>query len=161
MFWIFLLVIGSAVVLAKLGAYSIKLSKKAQGNTSRGDDDEYSSNHGLTLYTGTFRVEEFRLPVMRGQISFANKATIAPQALALSLAMSYGNGGAAKALPVSVSAMLRERYGRPEGFDGFSFYAPEAPRDASGQAAALRPPPAPRQGLPPRLRQATTLSACP
>lgn len=98
---------------AKLGAYSVSLHKADR-----------------TLYSGHFRVEEFRLPVMRGQISFDSKATIAPQNLALSLAMSYGNGGAAKALPVTVSAMLRERYGRPEGFDGFSFDAPEAPRDA-------------------------------
>ncbi|MGL6042267.1 MAG: MG2 domain-containing protein, partial [Deefgea sp.] len=98
---------------AKLGAYSI------------------SMNAGeIILYSGNFRVEEFRLPVMRGQISVADKATIAPQELLLSIAMSYGNGGAAKALPVSVSAMLRERYGRPEGFDGFSFSAPETPRDA-------------------------------
>ena len=115
---------------AKLGAYSLKLSKKGVRNTSGGDEDAGYAQDGVTLYTGTFRVEEFRLPVMRGQISFDNKATIAPQNLALSLAMTYGNGGAAKALPVSVSAMLRERYGRPEGFDGFSFYAPESQRDA-------------------------------
>ncbi|WP_027470095.1 alpha-2-macroglobulin family protein [Deefgea rivuli] len=114
---------------AKLGAYSLKLSKKGIRNTSGEDEDAGYDQDGVTLYTGTFRVEEFRLPVMRGQISMNDKMAVAPKDLALSIAMSYGNGGAAKALPVSVSAMLRERYGRPDGFDGFSFSAPETSND--------------------------------
>ncbi|BCL75200.1 alpha-2-macroglobulin [Jeongeupia sp. HS-3] len=106
---------------AKLGEYSIVLEKAANSS------DEYGSN-GSTYYSGTFRVEEFRLPVMTGALSVPAKAGIAPKDVPVNVSLSYVNGGAAKGLPVQVSAMLRERYGRPDGYDAYSFSPPERKR---------------------------------
>ncbi|WP_283150937.1 alpha-2-macroglobulin family protein [Silvimonas soli] len=112
---------------AKLGMYSVSLTRKP--NRGEGDKGEASIDRdGITLYTGTFRVEEFRLPVMRGQLSADAKTTAAPTSVPLNVSLSYGTGGPAKGLPIQVSAMLRDRYDRVEGYDNFSFSAPETAR---------------------------------
>ncbi len=63
---------------AKLGTYSLRMVRK--GTRQGGDRGEHSiERDGITLDAGSFRVEEFRLPVMRGQLSVAPAATIAPR----------------------------------------------------------------------------------
>lgn len=112
---------------AKLGTYSVVLTRK--GSRSSGDDEEsnYDSD-GVSVGTGSFRVEEFRLPVMRGQISTPPKSGIAPKEMPVSLSMSYGSGGPAQNLPVQVSAMLRERYDYNANYEAYRFTAPESLR---------------------------------
>ncbi len=100
---------------AKLGLYRVALKR---GDTS--------------YETGSFRVEEFRLPVMRGRIDVrtaddsgaATKAPrdfVRPSSLAASVAISYTNGGSASTLPVRVSAALAPRTPEFSGYDGYSF----------------------------------------
>ncbi|WP_236943649.1 alpha-2-macroglobulin [Jeongeupia sp. USM3] len=114
---------------AKLGEYSIVLEKAAVRTRSDDADGYDGGGNGLTFYSGTFRVEEFRLPVMTGSLTVPAKAGIAPKDLPVDVALAYVNGGAAKGLPVQVSAMLRERYARPQGYDGYSFSPAEARRN--------------------------------
>ncbi|MBB5193146.1 hypothetical protein HNQ50_003900 [Silvimonas terrae] len=114
---------------AKLGTYSISLVKKPQRSANQHGPASIERD-GITLYTGSFRVEEFRLPVMRGQLSADAKTTIAPASVPLKVSLSYGTGGPAKGLPVQVSAMLRSRYDRLDGYDRFNFDPPEANEDA-------------------------------
>lgn len=110
---------------AKLGEYSIYLLRK--GSRSSGDHQAASlALDGYELYSGNFRVEAFRLPVMSGRIGYPAGAGIAAERLPLSVNLAWGNGGAARNWPLQVSAMLQARYEQPRGYDGFSFNPPQA-----------------------------------
>ncbi|MBK6854445.1 MAG: alpha-2-macroglobulin [Burkholderiales bacterium] len=109
---------------AKLGAYSVTLG--------RGMDNQQ---------TASFRVEEFRLPVMTGRILPPAAKLIRPQDVDVGLQINYGNGGGAAGLPVRVSAQLRDvdtaTLVRGDRFPGFRFAPPQAPR---GDDDNNRPP---------------------
>jgi uncharacterized protein YfaS (alpha-2-macroglobulin family) len=100
---------------AKLGVYNVSL---VQGPRS--------------WQTGSFRVEEFRLPVMTGRIIGPKDALVQPKEVPLGLQINYGNGGGAAGLPVRVSAQLGEANVasalRTERYPGFRFDPPREPR---------------------------------
>jgi uncharacterized protein YfaS (alpha-2-macroglobulin family) len=108
---------------AKLGLYTVSLSR---GN--------------LSLESGEFRVEEFRLPVLAGRLVPPAGALVQPSEIPLSLQVNYGNGGGAAGLAVKVSADLRDAQASgnisPERFPGFVFDPPAEP----GTAALARSP---------------------
>lgn len=114
---------------AKLGEYTLYLERK--GSRNSGDTAQSSSPEldGYSLHSGSFRVEEFRLPVMRGRISSARDAGIAASSLPLNVSLSWGNGGPAKGWPVEVSAMLTESYGHWKGYEDYNFSAPQRSRE--------------------------------
>ena len=94
---------------AKLGVYEISMS-------------------GLDT-TGQFRVEEFRLPVLQGQMGVPDKnALINASSLPVQVQMSYVAGGAASGLPMQVSALLRERDLQFSDYEEFSFQDCCSPR---------------------------------
>jgi len=103
---------------AKLGVYTVTLV-----------------DGGRQVQTGSFRVEEFRLPVMTGRIVPPKQALVQPREVPLALQVNYGNGGGAAGLDVRVSAQLRPadggRAARGERYPGFSFEAPRQPKDGS------------------------------
>lgn len=78
-----------------------------------------------------FRVEEFRLPTMKAEISPPRRVQIAPQALPFDLKLTYLAGGGAQQ-PVRIKAVLRPASTRFPGYDDFSFGLLDSP----GQAAA-------------------------
>lgn len=106
---------------AKLGVYRVML----------GNDREAHQ-------TATFRVEEFRLPVLTGRIAGPKAALIQPKDVALGLQVNYGNGGGAAGLPVRVSAQMRDvdvaGLVRAERFPGFRFEAPREPHDPNARS---------------------------
>ena len=71
--------------------------------------------------SGSFRVEEFRLPLLQGRIAPPKAAQVAPSELALTLQLNYLNGGGASGLPVTLSALLRERALSFAGYDDYRF----------------------------------------
>ena len=95
---------------AKLGTYRVSLKT--------GD---------RSFETGSFRVEEFRLPVMRGRIDVRgpddkpHRDFTKPGSLTAGVAISYTNGGSASALPVRVSAALKPHFTSFDGWEGYSF----------------------------------------
>ena len=100
---------------AKLGEYAVALQR---GNAS--------------WSTGSFRVEEFRLPVMRGGIDViagddpkAGRDLVKPTALSARVSISYTNGGSASALPVRLSAAIKPRYPQFAGYENYSFVRTE------------------------------------
>ncbi|MFC3624745.1 alpha-2-macroglobulin [Vogesella amnigena] len=107
---------------AKLGEYSVYLERK--GTRERRDYSQPASPvlDGYSLYSGNFRVEEFRLPVMSGRIGYPAGAGMPGKPLPLSVTLAWGNGGAARNWPLQVSAMLQARYETPRDYPGFSFY---------------------------------------
>ncbi len=125
---------------AKLGLYNVALKSGSR-----------------SLETGSFRVEEFRLPVMRGRIDVraagkdddasrasskdgstqanidaprkAQRDFVRPASLTAGVSIAYTNGGSASALPVRVSAALKPRYASFAGYDGYSFARAERSDD--------------------------------
>ena len=85
--------------------------------------------------TGQFRVEEFRLPVLQGQMGVPDKnALINASSLPVQVQMSYVAGGAASGLPMQVSALLRERDLQFSDYEEFSFQAPSQPQQSSSSS---------------------------
>lgn len=107
---------------ARLGTYSVQLERPGVRTNSR--DGARVDEDGVTLYTGAFRVEEFRLPVMVGHLTSTGKTIVGGHPLPVMLSMSYSAGGAAKGLPVQVTAMLQPRYSAPAGYPEFTFDPP-------------------------------------
>jgi hypothetical protein len=117
----------------RLGRYDVILdhgkadeAKPAQPN---GESDApayaYEGPDGRVDISGSFRVEEFRLPVLQGRIAPPKAEQVAPKELPLTLQLNYLNGGGASGQTVQVSALLRPRAARFPGYDDFSF-APKA-----------------------------------
>jgi uncharacterized protein YfaS (alpha-2-macroglobulin family) len=98
---------------AKLGTYQVALAFPGQS--------------GESLDSGSFRVEEFRLPVFEGQLTANDQQPlIAATAVPVGLQVSYLAGGPAARLPTKVSALLREKYLRFDTHEDFRFSAPRA-----------------------------------
>ena len=58
--------------------------------------------------TGSFRVEEFRLPAMIGRLVPPAGPQVDPRELTMDVMVNYGNGGGAANLPLRVSAQVRD-----------------------------------------------------
>nr|WP_233168297.1 MG2 domain-containing protein [Xylophilus sp. ASV27] len=100
---------------AKLGLYSVEL---ATGNGN--------------LSTGSFRVEEFRLPVFEGRIApVDSKPLVNAASVPTQLRVGYVQGGGAARLPVRVSAMLSPKQLAYPEYDDFSFTPPRERRQTT------------------------------
>jgi len=110
---------------AKLGVYDVSLLRGEQ----------------VAEQTGSFRVEEFRLPVMTGRLVPPTGPQVDPRELTLDVMVNYGNGGGAANLPLRVSAQVRDidlLHAVPVlRYPGFHFEPPKAPEagDSSGDGA--------------------------
>ena len=113
---------------AKLGEYSVTLDN--------GPDGGYADSYE----TGTFRVEEFRLPVFKGSISAGDSHSagfVAAREAPLSVRLEYVQGGAASNLPVQVSALVRDTSPPfAAQFDAFSFQPYRKPANDGASAPA-------------------------
>ncbi|RYY90081.1 MAG: alpha-2-macroglobulin, partial [Comamonadaceae bacterium] len=97
---------------AKLGQYQV---------TMRGNDESAT--------TGSFRVEEFRLPVLEGRIApTEKKALIAVTSVPTDLQVNYVSGGGAVNLPVRVSALVQPKSLSFGDYEEFSFRPPRGKR---------------------------------
>ena len=90
---------------ARLGTYSVSLASGEEGS-----------------FSGSFRVEEFRVPLMRGLIRPPSEPQVSPASITMDLSVSFLAGGAAPNLPVKFRYQLQPRYYSPiTGFDDFIF----------------------------------------
>jgi uncharacterized protein YfaS (alpha-2-macroglobulin family) len=98
---------------AKLGVYQVVLLKKS---TVGGRERIWQRA------SGEFRVEEFRVPLLRGTIQPPAEPLINPREVPLDLHVQYLAGGGAGLLPVRLRSEVRRRSIPPyEGFDRFIF----------------------------------------
>lgn len=103
-------------VAAKLGEYTVTLDNgaiAAPGQKNGDDDANDADDSGVTqsYESGSFRVEEFRLPVFKGSITAGDGASpglVAAQDAPVAVRMEYVQGGPASNLPVQVSALVRD-----------------------------------------------------
>jgi len=95
---------------AKLGIYQIRIMRAGQANSEE--------------VSGEFRVEEFRVPLMKGVIRPPSGALVAPPSVPVDLMVRYLAGGAAGALPVRFRYIIQPSYISSLGdFEGFNFSA--------------------------------------
>jgi uncharacterized protein YfaS (alpha-2-macroglobulin family) len=108
---------------AKLGQYNVVLDRGTvkDGNGSGNDDEQNRNYEPGETYVGSFRVEEFRLPVLTGKIVPAAAPIVAPKELPLSVQLNYLNGGGASGMAVTLTSLMRERSVDFAGYDGYSF----------------------------------------
>jgi len=120
---------------AKLGLYSVELTGDSASKPARSadaDEDDDASASGRSWSTGSFRVEEFRLPVFEGRIAPADaKPLVNASSVPTQLRVGYVQGGGAARLPVRVSAMVSPRALAYPDYDDFSFTPPRERRQAT------------------------------
>ena len=110
---------------AKLGVYDVSLMRPGLSD----------------VQTGSFRVEEFRLPAMVGRLVPPTGPQVDPRELTMDVMVNYGNGGGAANLPLKVSAQVRDidlsQAVPVQRWPGFHFEPPKAPEsgEASGDGA--------------------------
>jgi uncharacterized protein YfaS (alpha-2-macroglobulin family) len=112
---------------AKLGVYGVFLREKAKpakGSRDAADgaaeaDEEYAQMGRGDRYAGSFRVEEYRVPLMKASVEPAGPPRVNAREAELDLAVSYlsggGAGGAAVRLRTAVSP-------RAVSFPGYGDY---------------------------------------
>ncbi|RIL01931.1 MAG: alpha-2-macroglobulin [Proteobacteria bacterium] len=94
---------------AKLGHYEVSLRRADGGWIGEGA-------------SGAFRVEAFRVPLMRGVVQPPRDALVQPSELPLDLAVAYLAGGGASDQTVTLRTQLRERGAVTfPDWDGFTF----------------------------------------
>jgi hypothetical protein len=97
---------------SKLGSWQVSLRRGGAGG-------------GPALDTGAFRVEEFRLPYMRGTIHAPSEPQIGVQRVLVDVAVQFLAGGAASNLETELRSELRPRESLPfedaPGLGGFVF----------------------------------------
>lgn len=110
---------------AKLGVYEVQL---------KGGGDTGNSGRNRSFASGQFRVEEFRLPVLEGRISPAEKkALVNVKAVPTDVQINYVSGGGAVNLPVRVSALVRAKNLSYSDFEEFNFNPPRVNRDQAAR----------------------------
>ena len=103
---------------AKLGNYAVILrepSDKKEKKTGR-------EREPRAWTSGTFRVEEFRVPLLKGILQPPGGPLINAKDLTLDLSVHYLAGGGAGLLPIRLRNEIGPKYVPPfEGFDDFTF----------------------------------------
>jgi alpha-2-macroglobulin len=95
---------------ANLGTYQLMLEFPKKNDRTQ------------SVYTGTFRVEEFRLPILKAGILPPAQALVAPSRVSFGLQVSYMSGGGASDLKVKFRHKVQNSSPTaPEAFEGFLF----------------------------------------
>lgn len=85
----------------KLGQYSITLIRHNKTASPTPSDDEGGGEDNTTeLSTSSFRVEEFRVPLMKAAIRLPSAPPVRATTIPVDLSVEYLAGGPAKSLPV-------------------------------------------------------------
>ncbi|MBI3325682.1 MAG: alpha-2-macroglobulin [Nitrospinae bacterium] len=110
---------------AKLGAYEVvlvraPLRKGAPRPGPQGSEGEVGRESSQEWTSGQFRVEEFRVPLMKGSIRLPAQPQVAVSEIPVDLGVQYLAGGGAEHLPVTLRAQLRPKH--VPSFDAFEHF---------------------------------------
>ncbi|MFT3821918.1 MAG: MG2 domain-containing protein [Rubrivivax sp.] len=108
---------------AKLGEYRVQLENPQAPAARRRSWD-----------SGSFRVEEFRVPLIDARLSPPRGAPVAPAELVFAARLSYLSGGALAQASLRASALLRPYAVSFNGYDDYSFEPPRPERGAGADA---------------------------
>ncbi|KJR40582.1 alpha-2-macroglobulin family protein [Candidatus Magnetoovum chiemensis] len=101
---------------AELGTYSVYFYNDNNQNATFKD-----SSYNDYAPTGTFRVEEFKIPTMKGIIQPPNKTLINQSQIDINLNVSYLSGGGAAELPVKIRSIFERRYVYFKDYEDYVF----------------------------------------
>ncbi|MDQ5987523.1 MAG: hypothetical protein CSYNP_03268 [Syntrophus sp. SKADARSKE-3] len=101
---------------AKLGTYRLTLVSKKTGT-----DKARRGNRENAWPSGSLRVEEFRVPLMKGIIQPPVSPLVRAKEVAMDLSVSYFAGGGASGLPIRLRSGLQAKYVSFRNFEGFTF----------------------------------------
>jgi alpha-2-macroglobulin len=90
---------------AKLGTYNVYLVRNQKSSSGEADAGRPGEIRELS---GSFRVEEFRVPLMRAIVRPPAAPQIAPQAIPVDVTVAYLAGGGAANLPVKLRSQIQE-----------------------------------------------------
>jgi alpha-2-macroglobulin len=106
---------------AKLGGYSVILGSKQSGeaeNARNADsDNEDRISDEKSFYSGRFRVEEFRVPLLKGTIQALSEPLVNCRDAMVDLSVQYLSGGGAGLLPVKLRTAVSDK--ALSAFEGF------------------------------------------
>ncbi|WP_321797004.1 MG2 domain-containing protein [Caballeronia sp. J97] len=123
-------------IAAKLGEYSVTLDNGADSS----NDDDNDGAVTQSYESGSFRVEEFRLPVFKGSITAGDgkaPGLVAAQEAPVAVRLEYVQGGPASNLPVQVSALVRDASPAfASQYEAFSFAPYRKPANDGASAPA-------------------------
>ncbi len=111
---------------AKLGGYSVTLGSKRRGDaedarTSGGGDEDGIADEN-SRYSGRFRVEEFRVPLLKGTIQAMAEPLVNCRDAVVDLSVQYQSGGGAGLLPVKLRTAVGDKaLSTFEGFEDVVF----------------------------------------
>lgn len=94
---------------AKLGLYEVILIKDPKPARSEGEDGYWDYYSKGAWQSGSFKVEEFKIPLMKGAIQPPSETLINPTTINLDLSVSYLSGGGAEGLPVKLRTLVEPR----------------------------------------------------
>jgi uncharacterized protein YfaS (alpha-2-macroglobulin family) len=97
---------------AKRGTYQVLMIDTLDPRPGRGP---------ATRISGSFRVEEFRVPLMKAEISGPKAPQVRAQAVDVDLHLRYLSGGAASGAPVKLRGVVRPKSMSFPDYEGFSF----------------------------------------
>jgi uncharacterized protein YfaS (alpha-2-macroglobulin family) len=97
---------------AKLGTYEVSLASKSKQPKVRFDQK---------MESGSFRVEEFRVPLMKAFIQGPKDPLIKTREVELDLSVRYLSGGGAAHLPVKVRTEIQPRFVTFPDYEDFVF----------------------------------------
>jgi len=101
---------------AKLGRYQVVLLRQPADQGAKESDPEQE------WISGEFRLEEFRVPLMRGILQPPPEPQIGVSELPVELGVQYLAGGGARNLTVTLRAQIRPKgVSFPEAYEGFTF----------------------------------------
>ncbi len=103
---------------AKLGTYQVRLFRRESSNQNAFTPSDRQS----VIYSGNFRVENYRVPLMRAIIRPPAEDLVSPSSIPIDATVNFLAGGAAGHLPVKFRYLLQPRYvPAPAAFNGFTF----------------------------------------
>src|SRR5215469_2550231 len=94
---------------AKLGAYTVTLVRHNKtGPTPTPSDDQGGDTTDATteFVSGAFRVEEFRVPLMKAAVRLPTGPQVRASTLPVDVSVAYLSGGPAKGLPVTLRSQI-------------------------------------------------------
>ncbi|HEY6874038.1 MAG TPA: MG2 domain-containing protein [Geobacteraceae bacterium] len=112
---------------AELGFYDVNLAKKVSGKPRRKTtigtyeegDEEYVRIDGWE--SGSFRVEEFRVPLMKGVIEPPKEPAVNASSVDVDLYVSHLSGGGAGGAPVKLRTKVQPRSVFFDDFEDYTF----------------------------------------
>ncbi len=114
---------------AKLGEYEVFLTKEPAAGTKKMDEGDDDGGEGEErprqyffgrIHSGSFRVEEYRVPLMKGIIQPPKEPLVDASRMDVDLAVTYLSGGGAGSLPVKLRTQAQPR---PVSFDAYQNFA--------------------------------------